>query len=688
MRKDLLLVGLLVIVLSLMVIPLPASLIDVLLTFSIAMSVLLLMATIYVRQTYEFSTLPAVILIATIFRLALSIATTRSILSEAEAGDIIATFGDFVVAGSIAIGLVIFLIITVVQFLVVTKGAERVAEVGARFALDALPGKQMSIDADIRAGTIDQEEGARLRALLDRESRFFGAMDGAMKFVKGDAVAGLVIIAINLVGGIAVGMSLHGYSFSESASVFSLLTIGDGLVAQLPALIISLAAGILVTRIDSGENGDLGTRITDQLVADPRVLGAAAIIVLGLGLVPGLPFWVFTAASVILGISSLVMRNVIRDKASIIQAQAEEPVEEIESQPMPPRNNWFVLRLGADVLSEEDLQNVISLCDTRFAEFHQTHGVAFAPARIEVSEGLDANEIYIEMDDVAMHRDALIKDKVAVRLSDAEQDKPDHATPIRLGTDFARTFWIDQASLGELPTDSHQIPLPELLADAVFQSYTRNLGVLFSMSDLQVLMAEFKATDPVGTDLICAGQSEIAIYEIMRLLIEEGVPLRPYGLFIDALAHWTRTLEAASPSQIADCMRGSMRRQYCRLLAGADNVLGVVLLDPSIEGAIRREINGQRNPAASFQGIPPGSELSHWILSGVRHFAGKKTEAQPVLVVSADVRLSIRSHLTLNDLSMPVLAANELSRDVRTIPIGRIVGKQRPVEQSKAEPVE
>jgi len=229
------------------------------------------MVAVYLKHPSDFSTFPSVILIGTAFRLALSVGTTRLILSDADGGQIIETFGDFVVSGSVAIGLVIFLIITVVQFLVVTKGAERVAEVGARFALDALPGKQMSIDADVRAGNIEQEEATKLRKRLDKDSQFFGAMDGAMKFVKGDAIAGLIIIIINLVGGIAVGVSIHGLSFGGAVQVYSLLTIGDGLVAQIPALIMSLCAGVVVTRAANGDNVDLGTDIFKELIADPRV---------------------------------------------------------------------------------------------------------------------------------------------------------------------------------------------------------------------------------------------------------------------------------------------------------------------------------------------------------------------------------------------------------------------------------
>ncbi|MEP5376020.1 MAG: flagellar biosynthesis protein FlhA, partial [Hyphomicrobiales bacterium] len=293
MRKDLILVSLLVAILALMIVPISQRIIDILLSLNLSLAVVLLMMAVYLKHSSDFSTFPSVILISTAFRLALSIGTTRMILSEADGGQIIGVFGDFVVGGNVAIGLVIFLIVTVVQFLVVTKGAERVAEVGARFALDALPGKQMSIDADVRAGIVNAEEGEKMRRRLDKDSQFFGAMDGAMKFVKGDAIAGLIIIAINLIGGIAVGVVSHGMTFGGAVSIYSLLTIGDGLVAQIPALLMSMCAGVIVTRVASPDNVDLGTDIAGELLADFRVTSIAAIIVGMIGFIPGFPMFTF-----------------------------------------------------------------------------------------------------------------------------------------------------------------------------------------------------------------------------------------------------------------------------------------------------------------------------------------------------------------------------------------------------------
>ncbi|PBD27707.1 EscV/YscV/HrcV family type III secretion system export apparatus protein, partial [Pseudomonas aeruginosa] len=248
-RKDILLVVLLLAVVFMMVLPLPPLLLDILIAVNITISVVLLMMSVYIGSPLQFSVFPAVLLITTLFRLALSVSTTRMILLQADAGQIVNTFGSFVVGGNLVVGIIIFLIITIVQFLVITKGAERVAEVSARFSLDAMPGKQMSIDGDMRAGVIDVNEARARRAVIEKESQMFGSMDGAMKFVKGDAIAGLIIIVVNILGGIAIGVTQKGLSTADALQLYAVLTVGDGMVSQVPALLIAITAGIIVTRV-------------------------------------------------------------------------------------------------------------------------------------------------------------------------------------------------------------------------------------------------------------------------------------------------------------------------------------------------------------------------------------------------------------------------------------------------------
>lgn len=287
-RPELFLVVLMVVILAMLIIPLPTWLIDILLAINISISILLFIGTFYIQKVLEFSALPSVLLITTLFRLALSISTSRMILIQADAGHIINTFGNFVIAGDIIVGLIIFSIITLFQFIVITKGSERVAEVCARFSLDAMPGKQMSIDADLRAGTIAPEVAQQRRSMLEKESQLFGALDGTMKFIKGDAIAGIVIIFVNFLGGISIGMGRLGMSFSHATDIYTILTIGDALVAQIPALLISIGTGFVITRV-SEDGKNLGNNIIEQIFSRDFVLLVTGAITLLMGMLPGFP---------------------------------------------------------------------------------------------------------------------------------------------------------------------------------------------------------------------------------------------------------------------------------------------------------------------------------------------------------------------------------------------------------------
>lgn len=294
-RNDIVLALFIVSIIFMMILPLPTWLVDVLIGTNMTISAMLLMVAMYLPSPLSFSSFPTVLLVTTLFRLGISIATTRLILLEGDAGHIIDTFGNFVVGGNIVVGLVVFLILTIVQFVVITKGSERVAEVAARFSLDAMPGKQMAIDGDLRAGSIDMEEAKRRRDAVQQESQLYGAMDGAMKFVKGDAIAGLIIVAVNLLGGILIGTIQRGLTTGAAVKSYSILTIGDGLIAQIPALFIAIAAGVIVTRVHSGNGNptNVGRDIGTQVLAQPKALLIAAAVAIGMGMIPGMPVATF-----------------------------------------------------------------------------------------------------------------------------------------------------------------------------------------------------------------------------------------------------------------------------------------------------------------------------------------------------------------------------------------------------------
>ena len=332
--SDLVLAGVVIAIIAMMILPLPLAILDTLVALNIAMGVMLVLMSIYVSSALQFSAFPSVLLISTLFRLALSVATTRMILLEGDAGNIIETFGQLVAGGNLVVGLVVFLIITLVQFLVIAKGAERVAEVGARFTLDAMPGKQMSIDSDLRSGLIDKKEARRKREELELESKLHGSMDGAMKFVKGDAIAGIVIIIINLLGGLAIGIFQHGMSAGSAMSKYSILTVGDGMVAQIPALLGAMAAGLIVTRVTDGQSDKhLGDSIQKQFSAIPRVLMVAGLMCVLFALVPGFPAAVFFGLGALLIIVGAFLVPAFRERFNDMSQPTFDAVMKRQSQP-------------------------------------------------------------------------------------------------------------------------------------------------------------------------------------------------------------------------------------------------------------------------------------------------------------------------------------------------------------------
>ena len=712
LRKDLLIVAALVAILTLMIIPLPQDLIDVLLGVNLSLAVILMIVAIYLKNPSDFSTFPTVILIATAFRLALSVGTTRLILSEADAGRIIETFGDFVVRGSVAVGLVIFLIITVVQFLVVTKGAERVAEVGARFALDALPGKQMSIDADIRAGTLTAEEGGAMRKRLDRDSQFFGAMDGAMKFVKGDAIAGLIIIVINLIGGLIVGTTLMGMSFSQSVSVFSLLTIGDGLVAQIPALMMSLCAGIIVTRVKTEENTDLGSDIVRELLSDVRVPAVSAAIILLMGFIPGFPFMVFALVSLCLLISWMVMRSVARaaateaaEKEAADRADNVDGADAVAGTPGQARpasktgdvvqanySERFRVRLGSEFAASIDFDRFNSAIDDVFQKLHSARGVAFPRPEVLNDGMVPQGEIVVELDEVPIHNEEIPAGATLIEAGEELRDLLDCEEG-----ELQRVDWIDvqgywvprkhRAALDGLRLTP--IETEQALARLIFRVYEQNLGTLFSKSEFVSFMDKAREIDTDSVTLVEEALSPTGLMQTLRYLIEDGVPLRPTRLVLDALVHWTQSNPGAGPVLISECLRGSLKRQLCHLIAGPENLLGIAMIDPELETLARKSIADAKRTGnlASIEGLMFDAELIDPIVAAFRSLirTERKGNQQVAVITSTDIRRRLRNFLASNNIHVPVLAAHEISADVMTCPV-QLIKMPQNLPERVAEP--
>jgi type III secretion protein V len=521
-RQEVAVVGMLVLTLAMMVMPMPPMLADVLIAINIGLSVLLMMAAIQISAPIEFSTLPSLILLTTTFRLSLSITTSRMVLVQGDAGEIIRAFGEFVIAGNVVVGLVVYLIITIVQFLVISKGSERVAEVAARFTLDALPGKQISIDTDLKNGDIDKEEARRRRAGLAAESQLFGAMDGAMKFVKGDSIASLVMIVINLVGGIVIGSVQRGLSFADAVQTYSLLAVGDGLIAQIPALLISLTAGLLVTRSASEAGRNLGQDIVSQIIAQPRSLQIGAVVLAGLGFVPGFPITVFLTLACLAGAAGWALA---RRAAREAERRSAAAAASVRSEPEAAR---LTVALGADLSADADA----------------------------VEEALDG-----------------VRRGVAERLGLPMPRLRLLPGPIE---GSAWRFEIDG-----VPTEQGEAATVEEAVSAIRGALMRSAGRFVGLQETQRLIQAIEKDYPELTQETLKVAPLGRLAAVLRRLLDEQVPILDLWSILDICQ--SRAPRETDNGLLAELARYALRNQICFDTAGIGKVIPLLLIEPALE---------------------------------------------------------------------------------------------------------
>jgi type III secretion protein V len=529
-RQELALVGLLVLTIGMMMLPVPTALADVLIASNIGLALLLMMVAIYVSSPVEFSTLPTVILITTAFRLSLSITTSRMVLVQGDAGEIIRTFGEFVIAGNVVVGLVVYLIITIVQFVVITKGSERVAEVAARFTLDALPGKQISIDTDVKNGDIDQKEARRRRQALGKESQLYGAMDGAMKFVKGDAIASLVIIVVNLIGGITIGCLQRGLPFGQAVQTYSLLAVGDGLIAQIPALLISLTAGVVVTRVTSDAGSNLGRDIVSQLTGEPKTLQICALVLGALAFVPNFPTAVFLVLAIILGTAGWALAARAKDRERGFAAARE-------SQLAKPEAAELQLHIGDSFVDAKG--SLGGVVDTARLDVGTMLGVAIPRLRIVASPSL----------------------------------KP-------------KSWRMD---VNGVPAGSGSAENVEDMLRQLRQSIGRIAGQFIGIQEAQTLLTSM---EPAYTDLIREATKSTPLTrlaEVLRRLLDEQVSIANLRTILETVAEWGH--RESNNAVLTEHVRVGLRRQICHALANSEKIIAVVLIDTPLDEALRAVIH-------------------------------------------------------------------------------------------------
>jgi len=674
---DAALAALVVLMVGMMIVPLPTPLLDVLIASNVSLAVLLLLVSLYIKNGLSLASFPTILLITTLYRLALNVSSTRLILLQADAGDVIRAFGDFVVRGNYVVGAIVFAILTLIQFLVVAKGSERVAEVGARFTLDAMPGKQMSIDAELRSGAISQDEARKQRRGLQRESEFYGAMDGAMKFVKGDAIAGIVITIINILGGLAIGIGMRDMSALEALEVYGLLTIGDGLVSQIPALLISTAAGLVVTRVSSeDEDSSLGSDVARQVFGDPRALTIAAIFLLALAITPGLPAMPFLVLSAVFFLVAHRLRAGGARDADAHEAQVVEQEAARETRAkraMVPVVIPVAIDLGpalADAILDDEgggalLEDAVpTLRDRLFIDL----GIALPGVRARRASGLPPDAYAIAIQEVPVGGGTLPPGRV-LSLADVATAEAlgVEATPGLDPGSGADASFVDE--IGREALEAEGIPCFDE-ASAITRHLERAVSLrahdLVGLQEVQTMLDQLERAYPaLVRNVVPKPVSLSLLTDVLRRLVEESVSIRPLREILESLATYAPNEKDAMT--LTELVRGSLKRQLTHQHAEG-GVLAVHLLDPMIEEAVRDSI--QRTATGAYLAMPP--DMAKDVIAAVRKECFTERGAAAVLLTQPDVRRFMRRLLEVDLPDAAVLSYQELAPEVTVQPLGRV----------------
>ena len=657
---------LIILILSMMVLPLPAFILDLMFTFNIAVSVMVMLVAMYTKKPLDFSVFPTVLLVTTLLRLSLNVASTRVVLLEGHtgpdaAGKVIEAFGHFLVGGNTAVGLVVFIILTLINFVVITKGAGRIAEVGARFTLDAMPGKQMAIDADLNAGLIDEKEAKRRRAETSQEADFYGAMDGASKFVRGDAVAGILIMAINVIGGLIVGVLQHNMELAQAANNYTLLTIGDGLVAQLPALIISVAAGLVVSRV--GDDGDMGSQVIGQVFSNPQVLILTAAILGILGLIPGMPNFVFLLLAS--GLGYLAWRGGVRD----VEGTAEEapaaaaPVAPVESQ----EASWSDVT-PVDVLGLEVGYRLIPMVDKGQdgellkrirglrKKFASDIGFLAAPVHIRDNLELKPNAYRIVLKGVEIGTGsafpgqfmAINPGRVSGPLAGRETTDPAFGLP---------AVWIDASQREQ----AHALGYTVVDASTVVATHLNHLILshapeLLGRTETQALLDHIAKDSPkLVEDLVPKLLPLATVQRVLQNLLDEGVNIRDMRTIVEVLAEFSPRIQ--DPLELTSRIRQALGRAIVQGLFPGNGEVQVMALDPGLERVLLQAMAGGGPEGGA---IEPG--LAETLLRETAAAAQRMEDIglPPVLLVPAPLRWLLSRFLRRSVPSLKVVSNSEV----------------------------
>ena len=660
------------------IIPMPTIIMDLLLTANITFSLLIILVSIYINEPLQVSVFPSLLLFATLFRLGLNVSTTRLILGQGYAGQVIESFGNFVVGGNYVVGFIIFLILVVIQYVVITKGAERVAEVAARFTLDAMPGKQMSIDADLNAGIIDEREAQEQREKIRQEADFYGAMDGASKFVKGDAIAGIIITVINIIGGLVIGMAQQGLSFGEAAQTYTLLTVGDGLVSQIPALLISTATGMIVTRAASERN--MGEEMSDQMMSQPKALFIASIVLFILGLMPGLPTVPFFVMALLMGGLGFVLRSSIKEEeAAEIEESGEEPSpQEVQRA----RENEIKNIIKVDQLEVEVGYNLISfVLPEQGGDFldrvsmirkqmAMELGIIIPPVRILDNLQLEPNIYRVKLKGVEISRFEIVPDHYLAMdsgmttedIQGIETKEPAFDTP---------AIWIDEDKKEKAEMANYTIvDPPSVMATHLTELIKEHAHELIGRQEVKELIDNVEENNSAVVnellpDLLSLGE----IQKVLQNLLWENIPVNNLVTILETLADYAPTTK--NIDLLTEYVRQGLSRQITNQFVDENNQLAVITLDPQLEENLGQAV--EQSDQGNYLAVEP--QQAQQLIESISQEAQKLLQQgkEPILVTSPMIRRPLKELTSRSFPQLTILSFSELAPNVNLEVLGTVV---------------
>jgi len=673
---DLILVSLVGIMIGLMIVPLPTFLLDIFLTVNITVAVTILMVSIYISSPVQIASYPTLLLLTTLYRLSLDISATRLILLKADAGEVIRAFGMFVVSGNFVVGAVIFLIITLVQFIVITKGAERVAEVSARFTLDAMPGKQMSIDADLRAGIIDFQQARARREKLARESQFYGAMDGAMKFVKGDAIASIVITLINIVGGLIIGVAMNGMSVMDAVQTYSILTIGNGLVSQIPALLISISAGMVVTRVASeNKDANLAKDVAGQILGQPKAIAVTAGLLTIMAIIPGLPKIPFFILAAITGSLAYGLFQADRINAAALaqkQNSGGGRSQDIQMSITVP----VVLQASESLTAyvDRDTDNGKKFFEQLLAcrnGLYYELGVVFPSIQVSGNAPGEAGTYTIWANEVPLVNGQIRLD--AVMVNDTAEKIATYGFKGEATTNPASgkpAAWIPRADAERAKAAGYQIwDTPDVLILHMSGFLKKNAREFVGIQEVQVMVSALKQYYPTLIDeTVPKPVSLQTLTDILRRLVEEEVSIRDLKSILQTLCEWGRVEHEVLA--LTEHVRAGLKRKICYQISQGRPLLFVYRLDPEIEEIFRNSI--RQSAGGAYLAMDPAH--SQLVLEAARAQIGNLPPGaqRPVIVTDGEIRRFVKRLLDFAIPDVTVLSYDQLTPQINLQPLGTI----------------